>query len=257
MWTAPTWIRSLLLMARAEATGAMVFESHGRSARLEFTRGLATAFEGDLGPRLGEFVARPSERTSSWGAQSVAEGKTPRNELAWALRRQMRLRVRELARWSDVKATWHPDGVSARPFTEAMSVCDLVAEALRALPTPPPNAAPGTLDELGRWWASRAALHPVEIHALHASTGDWMTRAASAGLCTKAMSEDERGLVRAAQTFRQRGAAGLTPAIADVTARRRAMRDLVARLHPDRFDGDPALSTLSTELVSRLTSASR
>lgn len=256
MWTAPTWIRSLLLMARAEATGSMHFESHGRSARIEFTRGLATAFEGDLGPRLGELVAKPTGRTSAWGAQSVAEGKTPRNELAWALRKQMRLRIRELARWVDVKAQWHPNDVSERPFAEAMSVCDLVAEALRALPHTPVNQG-GSLDELGRWWASRAALHPTEIHALHSGEGAFMARVASAGLCTKVMSEEERGLVRAAQTFRQRGAAGLTPKFADATARRRAMRDLVAKLHPDRFSADPALATLSTELVSKLTSAAR
>lgn len=251
------WIRSLLLMARAEATGSMTLEAHGRSARIEFTRGLVTAFDGDLGPRLGELVARPTSRATSWGAQSVAEGKTPRNELAWALRRQMRLRVRELARWSGVMTTWQSNDVSARPFAEAMSACDLVAEALRAMPNPP-DVAPGPLDELGRWWAARAALHPAEIHALQSSQRDgFLARVASAGLCSTAMSEAERSLVRAAQTFRQRGAAGLTPSSNDDTTRRRAMRDLVARLHPDRFVGNARLSTLSTELVSKLTGATR
>jgi len=251
------WIRSLLLMARAEATGSLMLEAHGRSARIEFTRGSVTAFDGDLGPRLGELVARPVSRATAWGAQSVAEGKTPRNELAWALRRQMRLRVRELARWSNVTTAWQPGEVSSRPFAEAMSACDLVAEALRALPNPP-DAAAGPLDDLGRWWAARAALHPAEIHALQGGRRDGiLARVASAGLCSTTMSDDERGLVHAAQTFRRRGAAGLTSVASDDTTRRRAMRDLVARLHPDRFAGNAGLSTLSTELVSKLTSSTR
>ncbi len=267
-----SWMRSLLLVARAGATGALSLRAHGRSAAITLARGAVVGFEGDLGPRIGELVGVPTGRGELWGAQTLAEGRVSRNDLAWALRRQMRLRARELALWGDLEASWRAEARAERPFTDPMDVCDLVAETLRAgaehRVTPAGSSEPRSdemLTTLGAWWAQRAALFPHELAGLR---GGSQTRerspaslrfagaARAAGLLEVPVSQEVRELTRVHAAWRRGGADAVLGRGGDAAARRRTFREVAGAVHPDRFARDPALGVISHEIVSRLSAAS-
>ena len=206
------WLRSLLMLARAQASGVLVLRAHGRSASLHLARGDVVGFEGELGPRLGELVGVPRElraapRDGSWGASAVAAGRVSRNDLAWALRRQLRLRAREIAQWGDLETRWQAGASPARPFTDPMTTADLVADILRAdaetrsaVTTRPDTAAP-VASALGMYFAERAALHPHEIAAtrgvIRSEAGARFAEAlAAAGLTEAPVEPEVRALTR-------------------------------------------------------------
>jgi hypothetical protein len=262
-----SWARSLLLVARARASGTLVLRAHGRAACIHVLDGVVTGFEGELGPRLGEMIGGLSFVSSvgSSGAQAVADGRVSRSELAWALRRQMRLRARELRLWGDVEARWEPGRPTQRPFTDPMDPCDLVAEALRAAAE---DATPGlrtdrpaSLTTLGAWWAERAALHPHELAALRARPEEpvggpagqrFLTAAMRAGLLEAPVSAPTRELVRVHAAWRRGGSDAVLGPTRDHEARRARFRRIVGAVHPDRFHAEPDLGRVSHEIVARL-----
>jgi hypothetical protein len=236
------------------------------------SKGAVVGFDGDLGPRLGELLdgaghASPSV-PGAWGATAVASGRVSRSELAWALRRQLRLRARELRLWGDVDAQWEPCSPGERPFTDPMDACDLVAEALRAVAqydAPRVTAASSrrglTLTTLGAWWASRAALHPHESAALLSSSGApvggaagqrFLGAAIQAGLLEAPVSAPTRDLFRVHAAWRRGGSDAVLGPARDPEGRRSMFRQVVGSVHPDRFHGDPELGRVSHEIVARL-----
>jgi len=262
------WLRSLLLVARAEASGRLELRAHGRSAALAVAHGAVVAFEGELGPRLGELIGlarheRLAAGSTSLGAVALAEGRVSRHELAWALRRQLRIRAREIALWGDVQARWEPAHVEPRAFTDPMSACDLVSEVIRAASErgPVPVERPGlALSGLGAWWAQRAALHPHELAALHGvvrseAGARFAAVSRDAGLVEQPVGPEVRELTRVHAQWRRGGASSLLGSTRDPDARRRALRRIAGGIHPDRFANDPALGRVSHEIVATLGAA--
>jgi len=259
------WLRSLLLVARAEASGRLEFRAHGRTAALAMVRGAVVAFEGELGPRLGELIGlgrheRLASGSTSLGAVALAEGRVSRGDLAWALRRQLRVRAREIALWGDVQARWEPSHIESRAFTDPMSACDLVSDVIRAaaervrVPRMPDGLS---LSGLGAWWAERAALHPHEIAALHGAVRSeagarFAAVARDAGLVELPVAPEVRELTRVHARWRRGGASALVGGARDPEARRRAIRRIAGGIHPDRFMNDPALGRVSHEIVATL-----
>jgi hypothetical protein len=267
-----SWARSLLLVARASASGTLGLRAHGRAASIRISHGAVVGFEGDLGPRIGELIgARDGGQEGAaplaWGVQAVAEGRVSRSDLAWALRKQLRLRAKELWLWGDVDATWEAGPPEARPFTDPMDPCDLVAEAIRAAaqrqpPTLPTRERAETLTTLGAWWVDRAALFPHEAAAvrgeLRSGAAIRFARAARlAGLLEVPVTPEARELTRVHAAVRRDGPDVMLGDPRDHAARRRRMRQLASAVHPDRFARDPDLGRISHELVSTLTERAR
>lgn len=263
------WLRSLLLLARAEGSGVLTLRAHGRSASIHLARGRVIGFEGELGPRLGEVVGLPRGESivvpteGSWGASAVALGRVSRNDLAWALRRQLRLRAREIALWGELDARWQAGGIATRPFTDPMSAADLAAEVLRAYAESSPQAAPPhaapVASTVGVFFAENAALHPHEIAAsrgvIRGGAGARFAAALIAAGLTEAPVEPEvRALTRLHARVRHEGAHAVLGDVRDAAARRRALRRVAGSIHPDRFASDPRLGSISNELVTRLAS---
>jgi hypothetical protein len=258
------------MLARAEASGVLTLRAHGRSASLHLTRGRVTGFEGELGPRLGEIVGLSRSETvavppdGSWGASAVAAGRVSRNDLAWALRRQLRLRAREIALWGELETRWQAGGSAARPFTDPMSAADLVAEILRAHAETQrearvPHATP-VASALGVYFADNAALHPHEIAAsrgvIRSGAGARFAAALLAAGLTEAPVEPEvRALTRLHARVRHEGAHAVLGDVRDAAVRRRALRRVAGSIHPDRFASDPRLGSISHDLVARLASS--
>ena len=261
------WLRSLLLLSRAEATGVLALRAHGRSAALRLARGRVIGFDGDLGPRLGEVVGLTRAEANaiapggSWGAAAVASGRVSRNDLAWALRRQLRLRAREIALWGELDARWEPGPDTSRPFTDPMTAADLVAEILRAYAetqqrAPVSSAAP-VASALGIYFADNAALHPHEIAASRGVIGSaagarFASALAAAGLTEAPVEPEVRALTRLHARVRNEGARAVLGDVRDAASRRRALRRLAGSVHPDRFNADPRLGSISHDLVARL-----
>jgi hypothetical protein len=261
------WLRSLLLLARAEASGTLALSAHGRHASIRLARGKVIGFEGELGPRLGEIVGLSRSEGfvapagASWGACAVAAGRVSRNDLAWALRRQLRLRAREIALWGGLETRWHARSSAARPFTDPMNVVDLVAEILRAyvetnLGATEARAAP-IASPLGHYFVENAALHPQEIAAsrgvIRSAAGARFASALLAAGLTEAPVEPEvRALTRLHARVRHEGPRAVLGDARDAVTRRRALRRVAGGIHPDRFADDPRLGSISHELVSRL-----
>ncbi len=262
------WVRSLLLLERAEASGALELRAHGRTARIQLERGRVTVFEGELGPRLGGLIGvtdGPVERSSAlWGASALAEGRVSRGDLAWALRRQLRLRARELARWGDVEIAWEEGLSSPRPFTDPMTLADFIAEVLRAYaeraPTRESAKAVAVTSAIGRSWAARAALYPHEIAAARGiiaapDAARFNATLRAAGLADAPVEVEVRALARLHAQFRRRGAGSILGERSDAQARRRALRRVAGVIHPDRFTSDPQLGKASEELLVALSRA--
>ncbi|MBX7194027.1 MAG: hypothetical protein K1X94_18375 [Sandaracinaceae bacterium] len=263
-----SWLRSLLMLARAEASGTLWLRAHGRTASLLLSRGQVLGFEGELGPRLGELVgltrAEGIEGSvgQSWGVAAVAAGRVSRGDLAWALRRQIRLRAREIARWGEIEARWEAGEGAPRPFTDPMSTADLVAEVLRAfaesLPAEPAPVAP-VASALGRFWAERAALFPHELAAVHGTirspaSARFAQALAAAGLTDAPVEPEVRALTQLHARVRHEGPRAVLGEERDPSARRRALRRVAGSIHPDRFANDPRLGVISSELVASLAS---
>lgn len=260
------WLRSVLMLARAGASGALVVRAHGRDATLRLANGAVVGFEGDLGPRLGELVGVSRASTSPdlvWGAAALASGQVSRNDLAWALRRQLRLRARDIARWGDVETHWEPGARALRPFTDPMSVADLVAEVLRAFAelqardVEAPRAR--VASALGLYWAENAALFPHEIAAVRGASDQpaaarFAVALAAAGLTDAPVDDDVRALTRLHARVRSEGARAVLGA-SEGAARRAALRSVAKRIHPDRFAHDARLGSISHELVAKLVGA--
>lgn len=261
------WLRSALLLERAEASGSLRLKAHGRAAVIRLRGGAVTGFEGEVGPRIGHLLGHGREISSSRdasGASLLAAGLVSRNDLAWALRKQLRLRAREIARWGSVEASWEPGDVCVRPFTDPMALSDLVAEVLRAhaqdLVVSEPPSSGAITSTLGLYWASRAALFPHEIAAVR---GVFETPAAArfeaslreAGLMDAPASQEELPLARLHAELRKRGAREILGGDADPESRRRALRRLAGLVHPDRFAHDPRLGSVSRELLVALATA--
>ncbi len=255
------------MLARAQASGALSLEAHGRCATIQLARGEVVGFEGELGPRIGELlgVTRANDTTATverFGAAVVAAGRVSRNDLAWALRRQLRLRARELARWGEVETRWTAAPHLPAPFTDPMSAADLVAEVLRAyaesLPSETlPHAACIVSSALGMHWVERAALFPHELAAtrgvVRSSPGARFAIAlAAAGLTDVPVEPEVRLLTRLHARVRNEGARAVLGPATDADARRRALRRVAGSVHPDRFTSDPRLGRISHELVTAL-----
>jgi hypothetical protein len=264
------WSRSLLMLARAEANGRLTLRAHGRDAFIHLASGRVVGFDGELGPRLGELVDLPrrdvANTAEASGACAVAAGRVSRNDLAWALRRQLRLRAREVALWGDVQARWHPGAALIRPFTDPMAAVDLVAEILRAygenlrVPNRMPAASAPVVSPLGLYFAERAALHPHEIAAsrgvVRSGAGSRFSAAlVAAGLTDAPVAPEVRALTRLHARLRHEGARAVLGETRDAAAHRRALRRVAGSVHPDRFAGDPRLSRISHDLVVALSRA--
>ncbi|GAB4110094.1 MAG: hypothetical protein OHK0013_45950 [Sandaracinaceae bacterium] len=270
-----SWARSLLLVARARVSGSLMLRAHGRAASIQVREGAVVGFEGDLGPRLGELLGGlvgSAPAGEPFGAHALAHGQVNRSALAWALRRQMRIRARELRFWGDVEARWEPGRSDERPFTDPMDACDLVAEALRAAAQhagsvlPEHLGRPGVaLTTLGAWWAERAALYPHEIAALRArgdtSAGGsagrrFLAAARVAGLVERPISAPARELARVHAVWRRGGSEAVLGPARDREGRRARFRQVASAVHPDRFHADPELEQISHHIVSRLSELS-
>ncbi len=262
------WLRSLLLVARAAASGRLELHAHGRSAAVAVAHGAIVAFEGELGPRLGELIGlgrheRLASGSTSLGAVALAEGRVSRGDLAWALRQQLRIRAREIALWGDVHAQWSSAHVELRAFTDPMSACDLVSDVIRAAAERgrTPELRDGlSLSGLGAWWAERAALHPHELAALHGvvrseAAARFASVSRAAGLVEQPVTPEVRELTRVHAQWRRGGASALLGTTRDPDARRRALRRIAGGIHPDRFANDPALGRVSHEIVATLGAA--
>ena len=254
------------MLSRAQASGSLVLEAHGRTATLRLSRGEVVGFEGELGPRIGELLgpgARAADASGThYGAAAVAAGHVSRNDLAWALRRQLRLRARELARWGEVQTRWVSSAIEPRPFTDPMGAADLVAEVLRAYAETLPldassTPATGITSALGLYWTERAALFPHEIAATRgvtssAASSRFARALAAAGLTDAPVEAEVRALTRLHARVRHEGARAVLGHTTDAETRRRALRRVAASVHPDRFASDPRLGRISHELVAAL-----
>lgn len=260
------WLRSIVMLARAEASGALVLEAHGRAATIHLARGAVVGFDGELGPRIGELIGAQSVRAEdgAYGAAAVAAGRVSRNDLAWALRKQMRLRARELARWGAVSTRWEASPPAKRPFTDPMSACDLVADVLRAYAEScrgETSCTPRVVaSALGLHWVERAALFPHELAATRGLTSTQASRRfaaalAAAGLTDAPVEAEVKALTRLHARVRSEGARAVLGFAHDADARRRALRRVAGSVHPDRFASDPRLGRISSELVATLSTS--
>jgi hypothetical protein len=299
-------VTALLALERAGATGVLHVDAEGEVARLAVVAGTPRAlagvrFPGDgLGERLarnGDLdrdrcrdVAPRSGRGLPVGRLLIEAGAARPEAVAWALRVQLRERMRVLLarERASLRFASGPAFVGTPHVVDAVSASDLVLSAMRRILADAPaeeawralRAEAWALTPLGEALLARAALWPAEAALVAAlrtgSTVDALvardtdaSRAAVLFASLRALRAvgrrgEERAscalLLRKSLELRQQRDARTLLEIeegGDRSAARRSFRRLVGALHPDRLgpSAPEALRRATTEVVVALQSA--
>lgn len=281
--------RTLLRLERARATGTLSIipctsrgaEVPERTATLRFEDGVPVFLAMNDEHRLGRFVSRPEgvSKDAPCGATWLREARITRGELAWALRRQMRKRMEVILGWQRIALRFDQHRTEGPRLPEPLHARELVAHALRRSLAPVDADSEArlrretwrlrvALDDVGLAPEERAMCVPLRsgapgevvlavggnglraLRILHA----WQR----AGLIEPARRGDHRELLRKRQQLRQHANPGalldLGPGASRADARR-ALRRLVRKVHPDRFE--PQLARASEDVVRALVQAER
>lgn len=281
--------RTLVRLERARATGTLSIipctatgeEVIDREATLRFEEGVPVFLAMNDQHRLGRFVTHPGgvERDSPCGATWLRDAHITRGELAYALRRQLRTRMAVILGWQRVALRFDRAANEGPRLPEPIPARDLVAHALRRSLTSV-DADTETrlreetwrlrvpLDDVGLAPHERAMCVPLRQGALGEvvlAVGGNSVRAVRilhawqrGGLIESARRGDHRELLRKRHQLRQqanpRALLDLGPGASRDDARR-ALRRLVRKVHPDRFD--PQLARASEDVVRALVRAER
>jgi len=289
--------RALATLGRGAANGVLeVSADGGRRARIDLDRGrIASIWLAGNTSMLGDLLVSEGGKVSSLldeagreegepiGRFLLRSGRIDRATLSHALRTQTRKRLRELFAWRalDVRFAQQPVGASVEELT---SMDDVLVDALRA--TAPDSRPESLLRELGRErlvlstygaeWLRGAALRPEESVVV-VLAGRGLSSDSLVGLDLRALRfavalkrvgaiEPPRAsgrysllLRKQHELRRSKGATtllGVAPDASPVEARR-ALRNLVRELHPDRFAGSAnyAAHIASSEVLRALVRA--
>ncbi len=281
--------RTLLRLERASATGTLSITPctpHGdvaseRTAHLRFEQGVPVFLAMDDEHRLGRFVQSPGGERDGvpCGAHWLRDESITRGELAHALRRQLRRRMAVLLGWQRVALRFDPTQTTGACLPEPIPARELVAHALRRSLSDVDRDSEArlrhetwrlrvSLDDVGLAPAERAMCVPLK----HGATGEVIiavggnsVRALATlhawqrgGLIEPARRGDHRELLRKRRQLRERAnpqaLLDLGPGATRADARR-ALRRLVRKVHPDRFE--PQLARASEDVVRALVQAER
>lgn len=281
--------RTLVRLERARATGTLSIipctstgeEVIGRAATLRFEDGVPVFLATDDEHRLGRFVTTPggTEGDLPCGATWLRDAQITRGELAHALRRQLRTRLSVILGWQRVALRFDRHATEGPRLPEPIPARDLVAHALRrSLASVEPETEAWLrqetwrlrvpLDDVALAPHERAMCVPLRQGALGEvvlAVGGNSVRALQVlhawqrgGLIESARRGDHRELLRKRHQLRQRAnpqaLLDLGPGASRDDARR-ALRRLVRKVHPDRFD--PQLARASEDVVRALVQAER
>ncbi len=301
--TANALATALLALERAEATGVLHVQSEAEDARLAIVAGAPRALvgvrlpddglgerlarSGDLDRRVCGAVAARSGRGLPVGRLLIDAGAARPEAVAWALRAQLRERMRVLLsrEGTSLRFAAGPASVGAPHVADAVSAADLVLGAMREAFASTPYADPWrtlrsdawALTPLGEALLGRAALWPAEaalvaalrnrlgVASLDAGPGE-TSRAAVLFAALRALRavarRSEHGasctllLRKTLEVRQQRDARTLLDldAGSDRAAARRSFRRLAGALHPDRLGpgAPPALQRATSEVVVAL-----
>jgi hypothetical protein len=293
--------RALMTLARAERTGVLCVHAGRRGARIAVVDGVPRAVrleEGDA-DALGDLLLRAGDLDAGLHAEAL-DGAAPRGPVgAWlvdrglasrpavelALRRQLRMRLLAVFRWTglDYRFEAGTGQVGVPWVSEPMSAADLVLGALRHLVAALPARVRARLLRESRYeltplgecllgeaalWPEEAALgallrQPSERAALirHITRSERAAVALCALLLVGGVREEaaryglllrKRGQVRRAESPR---ALLDLPEHASAEEGRRALKRLARQLHPDRV-GEDAAGT-SNDVLRALLDAER
>ena len=281
--------RTLLRLERARATGTLSIvpctpggeEAAERQARLRFEDGVPVFLEMNDEHRLGRFVSSPSDAASETpcGAAWLRDERITRGELAHALRRQLRRRMAVILGWQRIALSFDAEATEGACLPEPIPARELVAHALRRSLSPVDADSEARLrkevwrlrvqlDDVGLSPEERAMCVPLSTGApgeVVLAVGGNSVRALRvlhawqrAGLIEPARRGDHRELLRKRHQLRQRAnpraLLDLGPGATRADARR-ALRKLVRKVHPDRFE--PQLARASEDVVRALVQAER
>jgi hypothetical protein len=297
---------ALLSLERASATGVLLVHGEGEVARLAIVDGIPRALTGvrlpgdGLGERLArngdldrnrcDDVARRSGRGLPVGWLLIEAGAARPEAVAWALRVQLRERMRVLLARERASLRFENGvaSVGAPHVVDAVCAADLVLDAMRRTLADAPveeawralRTEAWALTPLGEALLARATLWPVELalvaglrtgtamDALAVAAAD-RSRAAVLFRALRALrAVGRRGeeatscallLRKSLELRQQRDARTLLELEAggDRSAARRSFRRLVGVLHPDRLgpSAPDALRRATTDVVVALQSA--